>query len=277
MAATISPLSDDIGVAVPGLSSAAFVDVGTAEQCLTLLHTRGVVVYPEAHVTNSDLVAFSRMLGTVADPGAHVHPGFPEIARVTLDPAMNKLAGLRRSSVHWHADGFTTSVPQKASLLSARAVADVGGETEFASTYAAYEALPESKKDELDHYRVVHSVAASLSVTHTDPTEAERRCREQLPTREHPLVWRRRDGRRSMLIGATAESISHMSHDASRSLLDGLLAWSTKKCFVMRHHWRVGDLVVWDNTGVPHRTIPYDCTSKRSMHRTFIAGDEAVH
>jgi alpha-ketoglutarate-dependent taurine dioxygenase len=61
-----------------------------------------------------------------------------------------------------------------------------------------------------------------------------------------------------------------------RRLLDGLLEWSTRPEFVFRHTWRRGDLVVWDNTGMLHRAIPYAPTSRRLLHRTTLVGELAV-
>jgi alpha-ketoglutarate-dependent taurine dioxygenase len=59
-------------------------------------------------------------------------------------------------------------------------------------------------------------------------------------------------------------------------LLDHLLEWSTQPQFVLRHHWRRGDLVIWDNTGMLHRALPFESTSQRLLHRTTLVGEEAV-
>ncbi len=64
--------------------------------------------------------------------------------------------------------------------------------------------------------------------------------------------------------------------EEGRALLDRLLAWATQPRFVLRHHWRPGDLVVWDNTGLLHRALPYASDSPRLMHRVTIKGEEAV-
>jgi alpha-ketoglutarate-dependent taurine dioxygenase len=276
MTVTISAISEAIGVQVQGFSSETFLTREAADQCLDLLAEHGVVVYREAHITDTDLVAFSRMLGEVVPAGVGAHHDYPEISPITLDPAKSKVAKLRRSTVFWHTDGLTDDVPQKASLLTAREIADDGGDTEFANTYAAYQALPHEKKQVLAQYRVVHSLAASQLLVDPNASAEERSNWNRLPARAHPLVWRHRDGRHSLLIGATAGEIVGMSHEEGRSLLEGLLAWATQPQFVLRHQWRVGDLVVWDNTGMLHRAIPYEPTSRRLMHRTTLAGEEAV-
>ena len=276
MTIAMSPISEAIGVQVTGYTSSDFLAPNAARDCQQLLDRHGVVVYREAHITDADLVAFSRRLGEVVVASTGGHPDFPEISPVTLDPSKSALAGLRRSTIFWHTDGLTDAVPQKATLLTAREVADDGGDTEFANTYAAYEALPEEKKAEFENCRVVHSVAASQLLLTPDPTAEQRAKWDRAPSREHPLVWRRRNGRKSLLIGATAGDIVGMDHQRGRALLDELLAWSTQPRFVLHHQWKVGDLVVWDNTGMLHRAMPYEPTSRRLMHRTTLVGEEAI-
>ncbi|GAA2569515.1 TauD/TfdA family dioxygenase [Mycolicibacterium diernhoferi] len=273
---SISPISESIGVDVRGMTSDDFTREQTADHCRQLLAAHGVIVYREAHISDADLVSFSRMLGDVVIAPAGAHPDFPEISPVTMDPSKSALAGLRRSTIFWHTDGLIDAVPQKATLLTAREVADDGGDTEFANTYAAYQALPAEKKAELDGYRVVHSVAASQLLLEPDPTPEQLVKWHRAPSREHPLVWTHADGRKSLLIGATAGEIVGMDRAAGRAILDMILDWSTQPRFVLHHTWTVGDLVVWDNTGMLHRAIPYEPTSRRLMHRTTLVGEEAI-
>ncbi|MFI7530231.1 TauD/TfdA dioxygenase family protein [Nocardia salmonicida] len=276
MTTEITALSPSIGVEVRGTTSADFTTRDMAERCKNLLAEHGVVVFTRAHITDADLVHFSGMLGQVVRAGVGAHPDYPEISPVTMDPSKSALAELRRSTIFWHTDGLIDAVPQRATLLAAREVADQGGDTEFANTYAAYEALPAQRRAELDTYRVVHSVAASQLLLYPDPTEQERQAWNRAPSREHPLVWTRRDGRRSLLIGATAERIVGLDSARSRAILDEILDWATRPRFVLRHQWAVGDLVVWDNTGMLHRAIPYEPTSPRLMHRTTLVGEEVI-
>ncbi|UGT62011.1 TauD/TfdA dioxygenase family protein [Nocardia asteroides] len=276
MTVTTNPISPDIGVEIRGFPAAGFTTPDAAERCRELLARHGVVVYREAHITDPDLVTFSRMLGEVVIAGRGGHPEHPEISPVSLDPARSELAALRRSTIFWHTDGLIDETPQKATLLTAREVAEEGGDTEFANTYAAFDALPEQRGAELSRLRVVHSVAASQLLLHPDADAEQRALWDRAPAREHPLVWRHRDGRHSLLIGATAGRIVGLDERRSRELLDELLAWATRDRFVLRHRWRVGDLVIWDNTGMLHRAVPYAPTSRRLMHRTTLVGEEAV-
>ena len=99
---------------------------------------------------------------------------------------------------------------------------------------------------------------------------------KRVSDRIHPLVWKRRDGRRSLLLGATASDVIGWSPEESDALLQRLLDWSTQPEFVIHHEWRKGDLVTWDNTGMLHRAMPFEPTSPRLMHRTTLVGEEAV-
>jgi len=186
------------------------------------------------------------------------------------------LAWYRQGNFLWHIDGATDELPQLATLLSAQEVADSGGDTEFATTYAAWDALPEAEKLEIAELRVVHSFAAAQKRVHPDASGAQRAGWERVPTRVHPLVWTHRSGRKSMLLGATAGEIVGWPSEKGAALLDRLLAWSTQTRFVLRHRWRRGDLVIWDNTGMLHRALPYEPTSPRLMHRTTLVGVEPV-
>jgi alpha-ketoglutarate-dependent taurine dioxygenase len=276
MSVTAERITPEIGLEVSGLAGADLVDPERAAECQVALDAHGVVVYREAHIGDADLLAFTEMLGTVVIPkmgGLAEHPG---VDVISLDPAESELAKYRRSTIFWHLDGTTDELPQKATLLTALVVADEGGDTEFANTYAAYEALPEDEKERLADLEVEHSLAAAQLMFTPEPTERQRAAWDAVPSRVHPLVWSRRDGRKSLLIGSTAGRLVGLPEDESRALLDHLVEWVTQPQFVLRHHWSPGDLVVWDNTGLLHRAIPYDVTSRRLLHRTTLVGEEPI-
>ncbi|MCX4090807.1 TauD/TfdA dioxygenase family protein [Nocardia sp. alder85J] len=277
MAYSVTELTPTTGVQINGLSGAALVDPGVAAECAAALELRGVVIYRDAHLDDDQLVAFSRLLGTVVPLPLGGEPRHPEIQKVTRDAAQSKLAAYREGTFFWHIDGTTAAIPDKATLLTARQIAaDDTGDTEFANTYAAYEALPPQEQAALADLRVVHSFAASQLLVYPNPSPRERAAWDRNPAREHPLVWTRGSGRRSLLLGATADEVVGRSRPEGRALLDRLLDWATQPRFVLRHRWRVGDLVVWDNTGLLHRARPYGEHSARLMHRTSLAGEEAV-
>jgi len=260
-------LSPALGAEVVGVAD--LLDEGVIGRCLEALKWRGVLLIRGLDLDDEAQLAVSRKLGDVLAPGGK------EIFKVSLDPSKNPAAEYLKGTFNWHIDDTTNDVPAKATMLTARHVAMVGGGTEFANTYAAYENLPTYERKRYDGLRVVHSFEAAQRKVNPDPSDDELAIWRGVPTHESSLVWQRRDGRPSLVIGATADHIVGMKPDESRQLLDELLTWTTQERFCYAHEWRVGDVVIWDNTGILHRALPYDPSSERTLHRTTIAGDEA--
>ncbi|MFC4307878.1 TauD/TfdA dioxygenase family protein [Steroidobacter flavus] len=269
-------ISPAIGTAVH-VEKDALRDDEIARRCLELLEERGVLVFPRIGLNDAEQLAFTDKLGARVNFTSRVPGGnksAQDVYTITLDPKINTEPEYVLGTYFWHMDGLTSPIiPPKASVLSARTVAPKGGQTEFASSYAAYEALPEEDKKDLEGLRVIHSVTAAVrAVTTPDALDPVRRNMSH----EHPLVWKRQSGRKTMLIGYTADSVVGMSQAEGRALLARLLEWTAQPAFTYRHHWQVGDLVIWDNTGALHRVVPYSVDSGRRMHRTSVAGAEAV-
>ncbi|CAI7974423.1 MULTISPECIES: TauD/TfdA family dioxygenase [unclassified Parafrankia] len=276
MGTTTRKITENTGTEFRGLKGTQLVDKGVADDALAALEETGVVVFSEADIDDEDLVAFARLLGNVLPLPMGGHK-LKEIQRITRDASASKLAAYREATFHWHIDGTTGEVPDKATLLTARQISgDPEGDTEFANTYAAYKALSDEEKAQLEGVRALHSFTASQLVAIPNPSPEERAAWDRNPTREQPIVWTRGNGRKSLLVGSTAGEVVGLPADEGRALLDRLLAWATQPQFVLRHHWTQGDLVIWDNTGMLHRALPYGPSSSRLMHRASLAGEEAV-
>ena len=99
---------------------------------------------------------------------------------------------------------------------------------------------------------------------------------QKSPTKSCPIVWTHQSGRKSLLLGATADYVIGYAVEESRALLARLRDWATQPQYVYRHEWQVGDLIIWDNTGTMHRAMPYAVDSGRLMHRTILAGEEPL-
>jgi alpha-ketoglutarate-dependent taurine dioxygenase len=277
MPVTTSAITPAVGLEISGMTSEDLAQADAAQAARRALEQHGVVVYRELKVSDADLVTFARRLGTLVVQPTGEHE-YPEIQTITMDPAKTNaiMASYRQGNFHWHIDGLMDPIPQKATLLTARAVDPAGGDTEFANTYAAYNALSEEERAELADLRVLHSFAHAQSLANPEPTDKERAAWERIPTQVHPLVWKRRDGRTSLLVGSTAAEIVGWPRDRGRDLLDRLLDWATQPQFTLRQRWLVGDLVIWDNTGMLHRALPFAPTSVRLLHRTTLVGEEAI-
>jgi alpha-ketoglutarate-dependent taurine dioxygenase len=271
---TVERLGETVGAEVQGVDKERLLtDDALPAFVLDALEQHGALVFRGLHLDDATQVAFSKRLGRVEIFGKGENP---EIYRVTLDPTKNAQAEYLKGTFDWHIDGMTEDIPIMATLLSAHAVAASGGETEFASTYAAYDDLSEDEKRRFEDVRVEHTFEAAQRMHKPNPTAEELAWWRKRPSKVHPLVWTHASGRKSLVLGATTAGVVGMSPEDGRAFLDDLLARSTRPERVYRHTWSVGDLVIWDNCGVLHRACPYDPTSPRDMHRTTLYGNEAV-
>ena len=250
-------------------------DVGTllqpeaAAEVRRLLVQRGVLVFRELNIRDEDQVKFAGLLGNVREEGEK------GIFKITLDNKANAQAIYLKGSFNWHMDGTHDKVPVFASLLSGHVLSEEGGNTWFANSYAAYEALPPAMKERIEGLQVVHSFGVSMAragIERTPETEAHW---NSIPDQTHSLVWTHESGRKSLVIGCHASHVVGMDRSESDELLEELLDWTTQPRFTYCHEWSVGDMLIWDNTGVLHRVDPYPLDCGRMMHRTTLLGEEA--
>ena len=241
-----------------------------AKELRELLEQRGVLVFSQINLSDEEQIEFTNTLGTFQPERQG-----DKVFKVTLDLKENpSSAEYLKGSLYWHLDGTMNDVPILASLLSSRKLASSGGNTGFCSTYAAYEHLPPERKAELEGKRVMHSVWSTVFYYEPEPSLAKLKGMQALGERELPLVWKHRSGRKSLILGCTAQRVLEVSPMKSAELLVGLREWATSEQFSYSHKWSVGDLVMWDNTGTLHRAEPYDLASGRLLHRTKLAGEE---
>jgi alpha-ketoglutarate-dependent taurine dioxygenase len=235
-------------------------------QIRALLEERGVVAFRELNLSDAQQLALTKTLGKTAEGD--------KITKITIDPLENPKADYIRGAFYWHIDGTMLDVPTFASIMSSRRLSQTGGQTEFANTYAAYDDLPASEKPALEKLKVVHMLETSQRYITPEPTYAELCAWQSYAPKTLPLVWKHRSGRKSLVLGSTASHIEGMDLREGWALLTRLREWATQPQFVYRHEWKIGDMVIWDNTGTMHRALPYPLDSGRMMHRTQIAGDE---
>jgi alpha-ketoglutarate-dependent taurine dioxygenase len=242
-----------------------------AAQVRALLERRSVLAFRRMNLDDEQQVEFTATLGEL-----QMQVG-DKVINVSLDRAVNReRADYQRANEFWHLDMTSAETPNFASVMTARKLSEVGGETEFASTYAAWDELPDAEKKLYGGLRVMHALEASQYKTNPEPTAAQIAQWRTVPSRVHPLVWTHRSGRKSLVIGSTAFYVIDKTPEESTYILARLREWATQPQFVYRHRWTLGDLVVWDNTGTIHRALPYPADSGRLMRRTTIRGEEPV-
>jgi alpha-ketoglutarate-dependent 2,4-dichlorophenoxyacetate dioxygenase len=240
-----------------------------------------VCVLPAQILEDDQQIAFSRLYGPLASPTISMARGtrirHEEIFDVSnLDENGGTLRrkdarlSLRLVTQLWHTDLSFREAAATWSMLHARVIPRTGGDTEFADTRAAYDALPDAVKRRLERLVAEHSLwHSSAKRGGYMPTEEERRS---YPPARHNLVQRHpSSGRNALYIGSHASHIIGMSVEEGRALLSELLEFATQPQFVYSHKWHVGDLVIWDNRCTMHRATPFEATDHvRDMRRTTI-------
>jgi alpha-ketoglutarate-dependent taurine dioxygenase len=243
-----------------------------ATQIRDLLSRRGVLVFRQLNFDDEQQRTFTATLGDML-----LQMG-EKVINVSLDRKVNgDMAEYQKGSLLWHIDMMNYDVPCFASIMTARKLSETGGQTEFASTYAAWDALPEADKAEYEGLRCMHALEATQLKINPEPSLADlERWRANVPSKVQPLVWRHLDGRKSLVIGATALYVMDKTPEESAYILTKLRDWTTQSRFVYHHEWTPGDMIMWDNTGTMHRALPYPFDSGRLMRRTALAGLEPV-
>lgn len=260
--------------AVVHAAKADFTDPAFALECVELLEDRMVLVFPKAHLSDEEQLAFTELLGAPSDFSARElekDGEDSEFYKVSLDPEIKQDSQYVYATWFWHMDGVTAlEDPPAATLLSARTVAGEGGETEFACTAAAYDALPDAEKAKLEKLSAVHSVYAGVRPILEYSIRPE--DWDGTPSNfTHPLVHTHPGGRKSLVLGVQVEQIVGMEPIHSRAFVHRIMDWAGQPDFKYRHQWQEGDLVMWKNLGAMHRAAPYQADSGRLLYRTSLA------
>jgi alpha-ketoglutarate-dependent 2,4-dichlorophenoxyacetate dioxygenase len=238
-----------------------------------------ILVFRGQTFDDASQIAFSRNFGEletmIAHPGNDWNPGHISIM-TNLGKDGNFLPRDHPAMLHrerneaWHSDSSFKPVSALASLLAARIVPPVGGNTEYASARAAYDALPAARKAGLEGLVAVHRMTHP-DKEHDDGYRDDDKARHVVT---HPLIRVNPvNGRKALYVGSHAQEIVGMPPKEGRALLDELTAFCTQPQFVYSHPWRDGDAVMWDNRCTLHRATTFDKTKyRRKLHRTTIAG-----
>lgn len=263
----------------------------TPEEAATIdagMDRLGVLVFHDQQITDEQQLAFSQNFGQLEAPDKQSNitkakerrlgPGMADVSN--LDKSHRPHARSDRQRLFnlgnrlWHSDSSFRATPAKYSLLSGRIVPGEGGNTEFADMRQAFDALDAKTKTLVEGLVCEHSLLhsrGSLGFA-DDLTDAERRA--FAPVRQSLVRVHPKSGRKSLYLSAHAGEIIGWPTPEARLFLRELNEHATQRDFVYAHHWRAGDLVMWDNRQTMHRARPFDDVNEvRDMRRTTVAGE----
>ena len=230
-----------------------------------------VVFFRDQPLTPEQFMAFARHMGRPIEyPFVKGIEGFPEVIEVKkLEHERQNFGGI------WHSDTAYLAEPPMGSMLLAREVPPYGGDTEFASQYAAYEALSEGMRRLLDGLKAVNaSSKADATRTREELTRQKEIVAEYVA--EHPVVRTHPEtGRKALYVnvGHTVR-FSGMTEAESAPLLAFLFRHQVRPEFTCRFQWRAGSLAFWDNRCTQHNPVNDYHGHRRVMHRITLAGDK---
>ncbi len=230
-----------------------------------------VIFFHDQPLTPAQFMAFAQYMGKPIEyPFVKGIEGFPKVIEVKkLEHERQNFGGI------WHSDTAYLAEPPMGSMLLAREVPPHGGDTEFASQYAAYEALSEGMRRLLDDLKAVNaSSKADATRTREDLTRQKEIVAEYVA--EHPVVRTHPEtGRKALYVnvGHTVR-FSGMTEEESAPLLAFLFRHQVRPEFTCRFQWRAGSLAFWDNRCTQHNPVNDYHGHRRVMHRITLAGDK---
>ena len=282
---TITPLQPLFAARVSGLDLANDIDDATFATVRDAFDRYSVLVFPGQTITDEQQVRFSERFGPLEATRAGANGAGSKLIVLTniapdgsIGAPTDKQVLNNRANQVWHTDSSFKPVPARASLLSAREIPSLGGDTQYASMRLAYAALPDEDKRLVEGLVAVHDFGWSRSrIDAALMTEAERAANP--PVRQAVVVDS--PNGKALYLGAHARCIEGMDEAEGRALIDRLMAFGTQERFVYSHRWAPHDLVMWDNRAVLHRATPFASSNeRRHMVRTTVAGGptlRAVH
>jgi alpha-ketoglutarate-dependent taurine dioxygenase len=271
----ITRLDATLGAVVSDIRLAELTDAEWTEIERTF-HDHAVLVFPGQQLTSAEQISFAERFGSIEV----LVDGYDAVPISTVDRTGEVMAPdhpvmqVVRGNQGWHTDSTYMPVSAKASVLSARVVPAVGGETEWADMRAAYEALDDVTRERISGLRAYHSIVysqAKAGFTSTMGYGMDEPPQLRPLVKVHPVT-----ARPALFIGRHAHAIPGLDPEESDRLLAQLLDDACRPPRVHRHRWQSGDVVVWDNRCVLHRACEWDLSQPRVMVHTRVAGDPAT-
>ena len=269
----IRPIAGALGAEIHGINLASELDSGTVAAIRRAFLDHLVIFFRDQELPPERFLAFARRLGTPVEyPLVKGIDGYPEIIRVAkLEDETVNFGGI------WHSDTTYLEAPPMGTMLVAREVPPIGGDTLFANMYLAYETLSDGMKRLLEGLKGVStSVKADATRTREDRIKSDPTAHSRQEfVAEHPVVRTHPETGRKALYVNVAHTVrfAGMTEAESAPILGYLFQHQVRPEFTCRFAWRVGSLAFWDNRATQHNPVNDYHGYRRVMHRITLAGD----
>ncbi|MFO1162092.1 MAG: TauD/TfdA family dioxygenase [Reyranellaceae bacterium] len=283
MAITVQPITESFAAEIGDVDLTQPISADDLAAIRAAFTRYAVLIFPDQHFEDESQLDFARHFGPLEttvfkarkDHKLRLHENLADVGNLDTENRILETNDRQRlynlGNRLWHTDSSFKRVPAYCSMLHARSIPPIGGQTEFADLRAAYDALPEATKRRIAGLVAEHSIMTSRArLGFADFDETEREAFKPVP---QVLVRRLQDsGRMSLYIASHAGAIRGMADGEARVLLDELTRHATQRQFVYGHRWRVHDLVIWDDRCTMHRGMEFDDQRyARDMRRATVA------
>jgi len=276
----ISPSQNVIGAEITDVDLGQNLSAAEFGRIEDAFNRHSVVCFPQQQLDEPQLVAFARRFGEVEKIFLthYAHPKYPEIMFVSNIKKDGRDIGHADAGSVWHTDMSYTARPPRATLLYALEVPIENGvalgDTQFSSAADAYDSLSDAMKQKIAGLRAIHQVAGRRARTGTG--QQDQALRREQPAVVHPVARTHPyTGRKCLYVSkGECEGIEGMPTDEALKLIDELAERTVEPRFRHTHHWRVRDVLMWDNCAVQHlASFDYKWPQhRRLMHRVTVGG-----
>lgn len=256
------------------------IDKSTWDPLYATWLDRGLLIFPDQHLTRDEQDTFARRFGDLEFTAAPIS-NVTKNGEVRSDDDDDLVKSLRGNQ-GWHHDSTYMPVQAKGAVFTAEVVPPSGAPTGWADMAAAYDALDDETRSFIANKSAYHSLYYSMGRMNYLPTKNDAGGYDLYGYHDQevslrPLVKVHPEtGRPNLLAGRHAHDIVGMDPDESVAFLDALDEAACQGDRVHHHSWTVGDAVIWDNRRLMHRGTPWDMTQARVMWHTRIAGNPAT-
>ncbi|WP_171236036.1 TauD/TfdA family dioxygenase [Ruegeria sp. HKCCA6837] len=267
-----SPLHPRFGLVVHDLDLRDVTKQRYFPEIRRAFETRSVLLFPAQSISDADHIRLAELFGPLENrkamaAGRDVEFQLPELTNKTKDGLRAKddlrLLDLQANML-WHTDSTFLPTPALINILTAKVVPPSGGETEIASTRAAWADMPDRLKSVLRDAIIWHRLSHSRSKISADLAALPKMTR--WPDRPWRAIWPNPvTGEEALFIASHAFAIEGMGHEESQSLLDEAIAFCTQPEYLYSHQWSVGDVLIWDERATMHRGRPWDYDHPRTL------------
>jgi taurine dioxygenase len=273
----VVPLTQHIGAEIRGLDLRQQPDAETVAAIYQAWLDHLVLIFPEQKLEQEDLIratSFFGQQGKLSRPPKYFPKGYSKLL-----PGIMMISNIRENGepigalpdgeMMFHHDMIHAEIPSKATLLYSVEIPSTGGNTLFASGYAAYETLDPAIRGRLEDKRALHHYNYGTTV------KGDSRGTEAFAEREHPVFRTHEDtGRKAVYVNRLMTvKVLDLPEDVSDRLLNAVYDHAERPEFVYEHVWRTGDLLLWDNRCSSHARTDFPSTERRLMFRTTVEGN----